>query len=132
MSEGRDLLQQRIDEERQYAREHFEVQYRAAGYLLTANAAGLVGCMTLLKDYATVPQLKGIGVFIGLFGLGFISEVIGFQAITVHRKATLDPFLRERVKDPMDFGIWAFAFNALSCLLLCAAVALMINRFIWL
>jgi hypothetical protein len=134
MSDGRDLLQRRIDEERQYAKEHFDVEFKAVGYLLAANAAGLAGCVTLLKDYATVPQLKGIGIFICLFGLGFILAVIGFIAITVHRQAWLGAFLGGRAKkaNPTYYVIGAFAPNCLSCLLLCAAVALMIGRFIWL
>jgi hypothetical protein len=106
---------------KQYAKEHFDVEFKAVGYLLAANAAGLAGCMTLLKDYATVPQLKGIGVFIFLFGLGFIFAVVGFVALTIHRQAWLD---RKKEASPMLYAIGAFAPNAISCLLLCAAVAL--------
>jgi hypothetical protein len=58
-----------------------------------------------------VPQLKGIGLFIWLFGLGFISA---------------------KEAHPMRYAIGAFAMNALSCLFLCAAVALIMGRFIWL
>jgi hypothetical protein len=134
MSEMRDLLQKGIDEERQYAKEHFDIGFKAVGYLLAANAAGLAGCMTLLKDYATVPQLKGIGVFIFLFGLGFICAVVGFVAITIHRQAWLGAFGGNRKKEasPMLYAIGAFTPNAISCLLLCSAVALMMGRFIWL
>jgi hypothetical protein len=134
MSELRELLLKGIDQERQYAKEHFDVEFKAVGYLLAANAAGLAGCMTLLKDYANVPQLKGIGIFICLFGLGFIFAVVGFVAITIHRQMWLGSFLDGRSKDanPMHYAIAAFAPNLLSCLLLCAAVALMISKFIWL
>jgi len=134
MSEGRDLLQRRIDEERQYAKEHFDVEFKAVGYLLAANAAGLAGCVTLLKDYATVPQLKGIGIFICLFGLGFILAVIGFIALTIHRQTWLGAFLGGRSKEanPVLYAIGATVPNVLSGLLLCAAVLLMIGKFIWL
>jgi hypothetical protein len=73
--------------------------------------------MTLLKDYATVPQLKGIGIFVCLFGLGFICAVIGFVAITIHRQVWLGAFLGERTKEanPMRYAVGAFAPNALSC-----------------
>jgi hypothetical protein len=129
-----DLLLKRIEQERQYAKEHFDVEFKAVGYLLTANAAGLAGCVTLLKDYATAPQLKGIGIFISLFGSGFIFAVIGFVAITIHRQAWLGAFLGGRAKEanPKLYAFAAFAPNAISCLLLCAAVALMMGRFIWL
>jgi hypothetical protein len=59
MADAKELLQRRIDDERQYAKEHFDVEFKAVGYLLAANAAGLAACVTLLKDYAAVPQLKG-------------------------------------------------------------------------
>jgi hypothetical protein len=124
MADAKELLQKRINDERQYAKEHFDVEFRAVGYLLAANAAGLAGCITLLKDYAAVPQLKGIGFFIALFGTGFIFAVIGFIAITVHRQAWLGSFRydKERAKRPMAYALGAFAPNDLSCLCLCSAV----------
>jgi hypothetical protein len=39
---------------------------------------------------------------------------------------------RKKEASPMLYAIGAFAPNAISCLLLCAAVALMMGRFIWL
>jgi len=134
MSEIRELLQTGIDQERQYAKEHFDVEFKAVGYLLAANAAGLAGCITLLKDYATAPQLKGIGIFICLFGLGFIFAVVGFIAITFHRQAWLGMFLDGRFAEanPMLYALVALVPNLLSCLLLCGAIALMIGRFAWL
>jgi hypothetical protein len=50
MTEQRDLLQERIDRERQYAKEVLDLQFKGVGYLFAANAAGLAGCITLLKD----------------------------------------------------------------------------------
>jgi hypothetical protein len=101
MSEGRELLTFSRDRAKEanaiyYAIGNFDVEFKAVGYLLAANAAGLAGCVTLLKDYATVPQLKGIGVFICLFGLGFIFAVIGFVAITIIVKRGLEPLRRMR------------------------------------
>ena len=55
--------QKQRDEAQQYMEDVFDLLLKAVGYLLAANAPGLAGCMTLLKDYATVPQLKGIGIF---------------------------------------------------------------------
>jgi hypothetical protein len=87
MPESREQIQKRIEQERQYAKEFLDIEFKGAGYLLAAHAAGIAGCVTLLKDYATIPQLKGIGIFIGLFGLGFVAAVCGFIAITVHSQA---------------------------------------------
>jgi len=52
---------------RQHAKDVLDIQFKGVGYLLAANAAGIAGCVTLLKDYETVPQLKGIGIFIYSF-----------------------------------------------------------------
>jgi hypothetical protein len=40
-------------------------------FALIAHGAGLVTCLTLLKDYDANPRLKGIGWFITLFVTGF-------------------------------------------------------------
>jgi hypothetical protein len=133
MTEQRDLLQSRIDRERQYAREVLDVQFKGVGYLLAANAAGLAGCITLLKDYATVPQLKGVGIFICLFGLGFISAVAAFLGAVSLNHGWLGAFLEQNKRtNPKFYVAAAVAPCVLSCLLLCAAVGIMIGRFVWL
>src|SRR6266404_7218319 len=48
----------------------WEVHLKAVNSLLIAHGAGLVACLTLLKDYDTTPHLKHIGWFIGLFAFG--------------------------------------------------------------
>jgi hypothetical protein len=40
--------------------------------LMVGHAAGLVTCLTLIKDYKDNPQLKGLGTFIVLFGVGLV------------------------------------------------------------
>jgi hypothetical protein len=42
------------------------------------HAAGLITCLTLLKDYNNTPQLKGVGLFVGLFGMGLIAAMTAF------------------------------------------------------
>jgi hypothetical protein len=61
-----------MKEEREHAKERFELEFKAVGYLLTAHGAGLAGCLTLLKDYQSTPQLKGMGLFIGCFSTGLL------------------------------------------------------------
>jgi hypothetical protein len=56
----------------------FDYEGKAINYLLVANSAGFAGCLATLKDYATVPQLKGIGALIGIFGSGLIAAGIAF------------------------------------------------------
>ena len=38
--------------------------------MMVAHAAGLVTCLTLIKDYKDNPPLRGVGVFISSSGSG--------------------------------------------------------------
>jgi hypothetical protein len=49
-----------------------ETQIKFFGYLLASHAGGMIACLSVLKDYEDNPQLKGIGIFVVLFGLGLI------------------------------------------------------------
>jgi hypothetical protein len=49
---------------------------KALNTLMVGHAAGLVTCLTLLKDHKDNPQLKGLGWFITLFGLGLFLAVV--------------------------------------------------------
>ncbi|MES2031170.1 MAG: hypothetical protein V4477_18485 [Pseudomonadota bacterium] len=131
MTETRELLQKLIEAERQYAKDHLEIEFKGIGYLLAANAAGLAGCATLLKDYATTPHLKGIGAFISLFGIGFVFAIIAFISTNLLRQAWLGELRENGRKEarPQLYAIGAFAPGAISCLCLCAAVGMMVARF---
>jgi hypothetical protein len=132
MTEERELHQKRMDEQRQYAKDVLDIQFKGVGYLLAANAAGLAGCVTLVKDYATAPQLKGVGIFICLFGLGFISAVMAFLGTVSLQQGWLGAFLGLDATgiSPKSHVAAAIVPCVLSCLLLCAAVAFMIVRFV--
>jgi hypothetical protein len=62
-------------------KDHYESQIKSANYLLVAHAAGLIGCLSVLKDYATTPQLKGMGIFIILFGIGLLGAILNYVSI---------------------------------------------------
>jgi hypothetical protein len=59
-------------------KDHYEIHFKSANYLLAAHAVGLVGCLTTLKDYAATPQLKGIGIFVVLFGVGLLASIVNY------------------------------------------------------
>jgi hypothetical protein len=54
----------------------WEAVNKALNTLMVGHAAGLVTCLTLIKDYNNTPQLKGLGWFITLFGLGLFLAVV--------------------------------------------------------
>jgi hypothetical protein len=57
------LTEKNLDWLRTSIKEQMDLILKGVAYLMTAHGAGLVGCLTLLKDYNSVPQLKGIGFF---------------------------------------------------------------------
>ena len=53
--------------------------------LMVGHAAGLVTCLTLLKDYKDNSQLEGVGWFVALFGYGLIIAALSVLAWTIGR-----------------------------------------------
>ena len=51
--------------DRDARKDAWDVTNKALNTLMIAHAAGLVACVTLLKDYKDNAQLKGLGVFMG-------------------------------------------------------------------
>jgi hypothetical protein len=68
---------------------------KAIHYLMVASGAGFAGCLAAIKDYALVPQLKGIGLIICLFGFGFLMASNAY---------ILSYYTRQRVTNRLLFG----------------------------
>jgi hypothetical protein len=81
-----------------------------------------------LKDYAVTEQLKGIGVFISLFAIGFILAAVGTVALSINRNAMLTWVTHggERPK----LGFWSATLPLLlSIMCLFGAVLLIVFKF---
>jgi hypothetical protein len=102
----------------------WEVQSKGLNYLLIAHAAGLVACLTLLKDYDTTPRLKGVGVFVWLFGLGLMSTIATLTFLFSRRQAQIVGRTEGRLKTRL-----AVLFLQPSYLLLFAAIIVAIWKF---
>jgi hypothetical protein len=74
-------------ETRSFLKEWFDLEFKAVGYLLAAHAAGMIACLSVLKDYKDNPQLKGIGIFVILFGLGLIFTAFAFAFLAASIEA---------------------------------------------
>ena len=112
-------------------KDHYESQVRSANYLLVAHAAGLVGCLSVLKDYATTPQLKGMGSFIVLFGVGLICAILNYigVAFTVMVATSSDPVSKKGAGAVIGITVFGFACGIVSLIALVAAIATIISRF---
>jgi K+-sensing histidine kinase KdpD len=71
--------QERKEQQRRWWQERrqqrWETNNKAINTLMVGHAAGLVTCLTLIKDYHSTPQLKGLGLFIALFGVGLVCAI---------------------------------------------------------
>jgi hypothetical protein len=73
------------DDARAERKEEWDLLHKAATTLMVANAAGLVACLTLLKDYDSTPQLKGVGTFIWVFGIGLLAAICAMFGVMAIR-----------------------------------------------
>jgi hypothetical protein len=104
----------------------WEALNKALNTLMVGHAAGLVTCLTLLKDYKD----KGLGWFIVLFGIGLIIAAFSVLAWTVGR-ADYVVFPRGKrfiIPQPQLFWTTA-AFALLSTVLMAAAILIAIFKF---
>ncbi|MGY4364077.1 hypothetical protein ACVW1A_000142 [Bradyrhizobium sp. LB1.3] len=88
---------ERFNAEKEYAKETFETEFKSVGYLLAAHGTGLVGSLSVLKDYNGNSQLKGVGVFITLFAVGFMMAIISFVTVYRHCSEVMTLFLGDKL-----------------------------------
>jgi hypothetical protein len=110
---------------------HYERNFKTAYMLLGAHSAALVSCATFLKDYAQTPAYKGIGIFVLIFGIGFICALIHYAGLFMARAVVMNSLQSD--EDPNNAAsagflkLTVFASMAAAVLLLVAAVGL----FVW-
>jgi hypothetical protein len=112
-------------------KDHYESQIKSANYLLVAHAAGLIGCLSVLKDYATTPQLKGMGIFIILFGIGLLGAILNYVSIAFGVLiATSSPKPGSRsYRTAIDVTLLGAAGGLAGLALLVVAIVIIIARF---
>src|SRR5690349_20273346 len=62
-----------------------EFELEAIKYLLVSNAAGLITCITLVKDHKDNSNLHGIGTFVVIFGLGLVAGALAYMSALMER-----------------------------------------------
>jgi hypothetical protein len=84
--------------------DHYDHNFKAANYLLVGHAAGLVGCLSVLKDYDSTPQLKGLGTFVVLFGIGLLSAIVYYASLALARSVVLNAIMNDESHDEATGG----------------------------
>lgn len=103
----------------EFAQDLYEQLHRYGNGLLVANGAGLLGCLSVIKDYSATGPLKGIGLFIALFAIGFVVAVAGMVAtVGARMQMTGDAAFLRKSSEKSKAGtvaIWFFGVS-MSCL----------------
>ena len=86
---------------------NYESHFKGANYLFVAHGAGLLGCLAILKDYASTPQYKGVGFFIIVFAWTVIWLTWNMIA---PKAARFDPY--------PAFVLWLFISNMIQLFLM--------------
>jgi hypothetical protein len=115
----------------------WEALNKALNTLMVGHAAGLVTCLTLIKDYKENARLQELGTFILLFGVGLVVAVFSVMAWTVgaadfvvlRRKGTQE-VAEKRFYIPQPEWFWMTALAALySTACMAAAIIIAIFQF---
>jgi hypothetical protein len=101
-------------------KDHWDILYKGSNTLMVAQAAGLVTCLTLLKDYTpTNPaQLRGLPVFLFLFGIGLVLAILVHVLVLLIRRQYLMMNTSKREKPYRPLLRWAFCLANASVLIL--------------
>jgi hypothetical protein len=88
---------------------------QAIQFLLVAHGAGIGACVAALKDYATVPALKGIGMFITIFCSGFMLAMCAYIALMIFDNSVVYSMFKPVEIKHRDFrlGLWLVSASSL-------------------
>jgi hypothetical protein len=121
-------LQKSIADNRDDIKEDFDYEIKAANLLLVAHAAGLIGCIALLKDYNENPHLQGIGILIRIFASGLVFGITGYSALLVFRGHVTSLMLIPKQGLNQKMMYLTYGALGLSVLLLMAGVSFIAYR----
>jgi hypothetical protein len=109
--------------------DEWDVLYKGLTGLIVANATGMVACLTLLRDYETATRLKGLGIFIWLFGIGLFCAIWAALAMVWLRPK----YLRGEMELAKPKHAWEtrglLILAGLSALCVASAVIIAIGKF---
>jgi hypothetical protein len=112
-------------------KDNFDTYGKGANLLLVANAAGLVGCLSTLREYNSTPLLRGIGMPIVLFGLGLLFAISGYVAMSASRLEKTNEVIGISVLPHTANFFWRayWVLQLLSVVQLTAAIWFCIEQF---
>lgn len=106
--------------------------FTVAKMLIGAHGAALAACVTVLKDAASIPQYRGVGVFFILSGAGLIAAILNYASVFMINATVRSSLISD--EDPNDAASAGFlgGLNVITLgvaiVLLLAAIGLVIWR----
>jgi hypothetical protein len=73
----------------EYLRDHYDTMLKSINLLLAAHGAGFIACLAALKDYDSIPRLKGVGIILAIEGFGLIATALLHVSTHFARSAAL-------------------------------------------
>jgi hypothetical protein len=67
-----------------------EHNLKTGNYLIAAHGACLLLALSALKDYSPGGPLKGVGLFIFLFGLGLLAAIANYASLSLGRSVAIN------------------------------------------
>ncbi len=83
---------------------NYEHLLKTANYLLAAHGASLLLCLSVLKDYSAAGNLKGVGTFIVLFGIGLLAAIANYISLSLSRSVAMNAAKAGRNSDRATEG----------------------------
>jgi uncharacterized membrane protein len=110
-----------------YRKDHWEALNKAITTLMIAHAAGLVTCLTLIKDYKDKAEVKGaVAYFIMLFGYGLVFGIMASAFLMSLRTYIVSDAARTFSNRCEEWGCTLFAIA--SVLLLVYAIQTLTDK----
>jgi hypothetical protein len=110
------------------ASDHWAAINKGATSLMVAHAAGLVTCLTLIKDYKDNPPLRGVGVFISMFGVGLITAVWAASLLLLVRGQYVELIEEKKAAYPIIVRMLILLAN-ISGVIFVAAIGFAVYKF---
>jgi hypothetical protein len=110
-------------------KDHYDHLFSRIHYLFVANGAGFIGGLTIIKDYTSTPQYRGVGIPISLFGVGLVSAILSYIALSFAQMIAKNSVL-DKVQTPPSMPIFYIYYGGLvvSVVTLIGALGIIIWR----
>jgi hypothetical protein len=122
-----ELSEKEVDKVRKQVKVMVDLVKKGIQFLLIAHGAGIGACVAALKDYSTVPALKGIGTFVSIFSFGFVLAMIAYITLIHYQTSIIENTFSPGKINVRQFslGLW---LASTSSALLAGALALLVSK----